>query len=366
MSKKINYKNLIAFHPGTYVEEIVDDLNMNQAEFAKRLGISAKTVSKIINGEERISTATANKLAKITGVSVQTWLNLQAKYDAKVAEIKNEKDDDEKQVSDLIETKYLKKHGFLENKRYTVNEKVQALRQILKLSNLSQLYQFNAAVSYRRAKTENDSKSIVGANVMLELATNEARNATNTKYDQEKLKEILPEIKRMTMEKPEKFYPDLKDCLLRCGIVLVALPHLPGARLNGATKRFKNGSVLLMITDRNKNADNFWFSLIHELGHIYYEDFYSDYEDEEKYHEKEKRADRFAADFFIPRAEFDNFTATGVFTESTISAFAEQLNISPGIVVGRLQSQHIISYKNLNYLKTKYFVSFNTDKKTTA
>jgi len=91
-----------------------------------------------------------------------------------------------------------------------------------------------------------------------------------------------------------------------------------------------------------------------------------DYEDEEKYHEKEKRADRFAADFFIPRAEFDNFTATGVFTESTISAFAEQLNISPGIVVGRLQSQHIISYKNLNYLKTKYFVSFSNDKKTTA
>jgi len=67
--------------------------------------------------------------------------------------------------------------------------------------------------------------------------------------------------------------------------------------LNGATKRFKNGSVLLMVTDRNQNADVFWFSLIHELGHIYNEDFYSDFEDEEDYQQKEKRADEFASRF---------------------------------------------------------------------
>lgn len=297
MGKEVEYKSLIAFHPGTYVEEIVDDLNMNQAEFAKRLGVSAKTISKIINGEDSVSVTTASKLAKVTGISMQTWLNLQAQYDTKVEAINNQKDDDERQVCRLIDTKYLKQQGILENRRYTVEEKLQALRQILKLSSLSQLSQLNAAVSYRRAKKADDEKSIVGANVMLELATNQARNKTTNKYDKEKLKTIFPVVSRMHTEENENFYTELEALLLTCGIVLVTLPHLPGARLNGATKRFKNGSVLLMVTDRNQNADVFWFSLIHELGHIYNEDFYSDFEDEEDYQQKEKRADEFASRF---------------------------------------------------------------------
>ena len=48
MSKKIvEYKDLIAFHPGQYVEELIEDYNVTQKEFAERLGVSAKTVSKL-------------------------------------------------------------------------------------------------------------------------------------------------------------------------------------------------------------------------------------------------------------------------------------------------------------------------------
>jgi len=297
MGKEVEYKSLIAFHPGTYVEEIVDDLNMNQAEFAKRLGVSAKTVSKVINGADSVSVATASKLAKVTGISMQTWLNLQAQYDTKVEAINNQKDDDERRVCHLIDTNYLKQQGVLENRRYTVEEKLKALRQILKLSSLSQLSQLNAAVSYRHAKKADDEKSVIGANVMLELATNQARNKTTNKYDKEKLKSMFPLISRLYTEKDENCYTKLESLLLTCGIVLVSLPHLPGAQLNGATKKFKNGSVLLMVTDQNHNVDVFWFSLIHELGHIYDEDFYSDFEDEENYQQKEKRADEFASRF---------------------------------------------------------------------
>lgn len=81
MSKEKVYEDLIAFHPGSYVEDIVDELNITQAEFADKLGVSAKTISKIINGEDRISNDIANKLAKLTGISVKTWMNLQEAYD---------------------------------------------------------------------------------------------------------------------------------------------------------------------------------------------------------------------------------------------------------------------------------------------
>lgn len=359
MSKEVEYKDLIAFHPGSYVEEIVEDLNITQAEFAKRLDLSPKTISKLISGEDGISAVTANKLAKLTGISLQTWINLQANYDAKVAEIKNAKNTDERHVCDLIDIKYLKDNHFLKDKRYSANEKIQKLRTLLKLSDLTQLTEFNSAVSYRRSRAAKDEKSIVLSNVMLELATNNARNITTNKYSKSKLQKVLPNIKKMNLEAPESFYQKLKDTLLDCGIVLEALPQMTGARLNGATKKFKNGSVLLMITDRNKASDIFWFSLIHELGHIYNEDFYSSYDDREQYEEKENKANAFASEFFIPSKSYKEFKARGDYSAIAIKQFAAKLGVLPGIVLGRLQSDGTVDYRALNTLKTKYKINVN-------
>lgn len=94
MGNVTDYKSLIAFHPGCYVEEIVDELNITQAEFAERLGISNELVSRIINGQASVNGLTAVKLAKVTGVSMETWLNLQVRYDAKIAKIKKMQDDE--------------------------------------------------------------------------------------------------------------------------------------------------------------------------------------------------------------------------------------------------------------------------------
>lgn len=124
MSRNPEYKDLIGFHPGNYVSEILDDMNITQEEFAHRLGISSKAVSKLVNCEENISPATANKLEQVTGVSIQTWLNLQAKYDAKVQEIKNLQNEDEADVVKQIDTDFLKNHHLFEDRRYLLKEKL--------------------------------------------------------------------------------------------------------------------------------------------------------------------------------------------------------------------------------------------------
>lgn len=355
MSKEIMYKDLIAFHPGSYVEDIVDELNITQAEFAERLGTSAKTVSKIINGEDNISKDIANNLAKLTGISIKTWMDLQTNYDIKVMEIKNKQDEDEKSACKLIDFKYFKENHLVEDRKYSIEEKISKLRQLLNLSSLSNLYDFNSAVSYRNTKGFSE-QSIINSNVMLELAMNKARNATDNKYTKVKLEAVLPRIKKMSLESPEAFYPELKELLLNCGIILVGLPNLKNANLNGATKRFKNGSVLLLITDRNKSSDIFWFSLVHELGHIYFNDFYSDYEDQEKYLLKEKRADKFASEFFIPENFYSEFIANKNYDKNSVQKFADKLGINPSLVVGRLQREKIVQYNELNELKTSYSI----------
>ena len=82
----VEYKALIAFHPGQYIGELIEDYQMTQKEFAEKLGVSPKTVSKLVNGEQSISNEIAQKLEKLTNISMKTWLNLQNAYDVKMAE----------------------------------------------------------------------------------------------------------------------------------------------------------------------------------------------------------------------------------------------------------------------------------------
>ena len=86
-NKIVEYKDLIAFHPGQYLGELIEDYEMTQKEFAERLGISEIKLGKLVNGVESISNDIARKLAKVTNISMITWLNLQNAYDVKIAEI---------------------------------------------------------------------------------------------------------------------------------------------------------------------------------------------------------------------------------------------------------------------------------------
>ena len=88
MSNKIvEYKDLIAFHPGQYIGELIEDYQITQKDFAEKLGVAPRTISKLVNGEDSISNDIAQKLEKLTNISMKTWLNLQASFDRKVAEL---------------------------------------------------------------------------------------------------------------------------------------------------------------------------------------------------------------------------------------------------------------------------------------
>lgn len=344
------YKNLIAFHPGEYVEEIIEDLNITQNEFATRLGTSAKTISKIVNKEESISVDIANKLAKLTGISFETWMNLQMIYEEKMIEIQEEKDKDESYVVSNIDFNYFKSEGYVRNKRYSIEEKKSELRKLFNVSTLSIMCEFNPNISYRSTQ-DFSAKSIINSNVMLELASNKARHKTSNKLNKKRLVSNLDDIKSMTFLTSDEFLPRLEANLLESGVVLVVLTHLKNANLNGAVKRFKNGSVLLLVTDRSKTSDVFWFSLMHEISHILNSDFNTDYRDKEEYLQKENIANEFAKNFFIKEEIYNNFVEIGDFSISSIKSMANKCKIDPAIIVGRLQFDGYLKYNDYNHLK---------------
>ncbi len=73
-------------HPGEYLAEILEELHVSQAEFARAIGISAVRISHIIKGKRPVTAELALLFGKALDQSPSYWLNLQSTYDLKTAE----------------------------------------------------------------------------------------------------------------------------------------------------------------------------------------------------------------------------------------------------------------------------------------
>ena len=77
---------LPVIHPGEFLREILDEMSISQAEFARAIGVSPMRISLIIKGTRPVTAAMALLFGRAFDQSPQYWLNLQAFYDLKIAE----------------------------------------------------------------------------------------------------------------------------------------------------------------------------------------------------------------------------------------------------------------------------------------
>lgn len=69
-------------HPGEVFRRLyLEPLGVSVTDGAKRLGVARKTLSEIVNGRAGISPQTALRIAKATGTSAESWVDMQAAYD---------------------------------------------------------------------------------------------------------------------------------------------------------------------------------------------------------------------------------------------------------------------------------------------
>ena len=78
--------NLPPVHPGEFLKEILDELGLSQAEFARAIGLSAMRISHVVKGKRPVTAEMALLFGKAFGQTPQYWINLQAAYDLKMAE----------------------------------------------------------------------------------------------------------------------------------------------------------------------------------------------------------------------------------------------------------------------------------------
>ena len=364
MSEKI-YKSLIAFHPGSYIGDIIDDMEITQSEFAKRLDTTDKTLSQLINGLIPLSKDIAKKLSKLTGTSVGLWLNLQKKYDEKCLEIEqNQQLDIELSYLSVLNYGYFKKLNVVPE---TTNkeEQIKYLCKYLQVSSLRVLANSDLLVACKTAINHIEEKNIVCANAWIQTGMNIAKSMDCSKYSKIKLKAILPKLRSMTLQDTSVFYPKIVKMLASCGIALVALPYLKNSGLNGAVKWINSDKVLLLINDRNKDAGTFWFALFHEIGHILQgqkKNIYLTSNDKVlslgiNNIANEVEADNFAQEILIPEIKYKQFIQSSSFNRYSIVDFANKIQILPAIVLGRLQHDGYLNWNAYSDLKLKYFIT---------
>jgi addiction module HigA family antidote len=77
-------------HPGEILrEDYLVPLNMSANALAKALNVPTPRINDIVRERRGITADTAMRLARYFGGDARSWLNLQAAYDLRVAEIEN-------------------------------------------------------------------------------------------------------------------------------------------------------------------------------------------------------------------------------------------------------------------------------------
>lgn len=355
MSNYIEYNNKIAFHPGYYIKEIVEESGLTQADFAKRLDTTPKNLSLLIRGEQNLSIDIAMKLSRMIGTSVNYWLNIQNAYDALIAEFKSEEElAVERKIFEYFDYKYFRKNYGLPDLPRKKDEQIKELRQFLNVATLTVLSRRDMAVNFRSSTDNLTEASTVKANAMVQIATNRALKMEAPRFNKKKFEEAVKYALTLTRNHDE-FYPLIRKAFWEAGVIFVILPNIAGSKTNGATKKIGE-NIMLMVNDRRLNADSFWFTLLHEIGHIINGDYGISFEKE--YGMKEEAANKFAQDSLIPSDQYQRFIEGQKFDLQSIKDFANRINRDPGIVLGRLQNDKIVGFNDwsLNPLRHKYKV----------
>ena len=259
-------RSYIATPPGATIKEQIIDRGMKQKEFAARMGMSEKHISKLINGEVKLTMDVARRLEMVLGLPAQFWCNLESIYREKLVKVNEENAMEyDMEIAKKMPYNEMAKNGWVEETS-KLSERVINLRKFFEVAQLNLLKE-NLVPCIACRKLSISEKSDYALIAWAQKAKLEARKIVTQPIDIKSLKKHLSEIRKMTMMEPKDFCPMLIDILSRCGVAIVFLPHIGGSFLHGATF-YDDNKIVLGLTVRGKDADKFWFSMFHELGHI--------------------------------------------------------------------------------------------------
>lgn len=359
METKNQYQPDFVSPPGETLADVLEDRDMTQAQLAIRMGRPKKTINEIIQGKAAIVPETALQLERVLGVPAGFWLAREQHYRESVARRAAAEDLGgwTRWANDLPLAE-LRKRGWVTG----TGDGADMVRECLEYFGVAsptqwkQVYHQPLAAFRKSTKVAVDDTALACWVRRGELL---AGTIATAPYDETRFMGVLHRARAWTHQQAEEFAPQLQRSCADAGVAVVFVAELKNTPVSGIARFLSQQRALIQLSHRYKTNDHFWFSFFHEAAHILLHSsrlIFLDIDDGST-EPLEVEANRFAADHLIPAADYERFRSDLADTSPSrgeIEAFAASIGVDPGVVVGRLQHDGLLSWKSpLNKLKKR-------------
>ena len=331
-------------HPGKRLAAILDMVGMTRKEVALRTGVSEKYIEAVIGGMKDISLLFAHRLSSAVGLSMQAWIDLQARYDTfrfeekARAEIQADELEIALHLVDILP--YLKKYRLLGETEGDDNA-ILSLRNFMGVNDLRVIPDLVRSVLFRarhKGTGEIDPYIFHAWRQMCVRLTEHAQTAPV--MDIQKLGDSLPAIKHLMIYEEEEIPLHLEKTFAACGIAFRLVPSFASVPVRGFVRRMADGRGMLCLAAKRERQDAFWRELFREIsrivnGNANFIDFFC----------KEASGsyiDNFADEILVPANRYERLVKNGDFSLGIIRRFAESQIVAEHIVLARLLRDGLI------------------------
>lgn len=341
----------IATHPGTILADEIVANNYSQIDFAKLIGYNRSQLNEIIKGKRNITADLALLLEKAIGIDAEFWMEAQKNFELDKARIeaKNtlrlEAIEIWNVMKSLIPTSFFKKEQILTGDPCL---DILNIKNIYGTNNIEELAALKAQPHFARFKKSTKLKTdIVNIIGWVKLVKHKAATIKVASFNHENKDNLIQRLRTVFVEN-KNVLEKVQTILHENGIKLVYQTKGEKTPIDGVSF-WSDGNPAIGMTLRHKRLDNFAFTLFHELGHIYehlinnnqaeFIDLDIKNEEEEyKNSTEEKEANHFAQNYLISEMDWIKFKKDNshINTDEVMIAFANQIEIHPSIVRGRV------------------------------
>lgn len=341
------------FPPGEAIREELDERGWSQRDLAAIMGVQPSIVSGIVNGTRPISLDLARNLAAAFGTSVQYWVNMETAYRLHLSPASHTGTTLRSEVFKVAPVNEMIKRGWIES---AID--VDVLRSRVERfygRRLEELDSEELACAARRGMTDGPLNTqqrawVQRARILAKAVHAEPFTSSSVDTAIARLRPLMSHAEEIR---------HVARILAECGIRFLIIEHLPQTRIDGVCLWLGEKPVIALSL-RYDRLDYFWFTLLHELGHVSCRDGFTTALDPDidlvgekatltnVKSDVEKKADIFASEHTIKQSEMDDFIVRvrPLFSKKKIQGFALRQGVHPALVIGQLQHKGAIHWSH--------------------
>lgn len=332
-------------HPGKYLAMILDERGLSQRELASKIDIAHSLLNNILKGNRNINVNIALSLEAAGFKKADYWMKKQIEYlldqasnDTELKK-KNELIKTQNQLEDLVPLSYFKKQEFL---NIESPEDLDIIFNIYNSNSINslkdQVENYNFNYFRKSSKFAENPKNVIAWSFLAEY---KAKSLKVSEFDPINERALVKELKKC-FYKNVNTLSKTKKILKKYGIKFFILDRPAKTPVDGKSF-FSIDNPAIVLSLKYKRLDNFAFTIMHELGHIFLHLTDTKYKNASFFTNasnskiEEFQADNYAKNNLIDLDLWEDFEFSNrEFDDDVIYDFSNKIKVHPAIIRGRV------------------------------